>query len=84
MWLYAAVRRLEASVQALRKAAEWSWWDFVQRFRRPGAASNEQVASSCQLNYGVTFPMFEKTTVTGAGANALYAISPRRSGSPPQ
>jgi len=47
-------------------------------------ASNKQVAQFCQLNYGVTFPMFEKTTVTGARANALYADLTRRSGSPPQ
>ena len=47
-------------------------------------ASNKQVAQFCQLNYGVTFPMFEKTTVTGARANALYTDLTRRSGSPPQ
>ncbi len=35
--------------------------------QEPG--SNKEVAEFCQLNYGVSFPMFEKTVVKGAKAN---------------
>jgi len=35
--------------------------------------SNEEIASFCGLNYGVTFPMMSKIEVNGAGAHALYA-----------
>ncbi|MEM1422559.1 MAG: glutathione peroxidase [Planctomycetota bacterium] len=35
--------------------------------------SNDEIVTFCQQNYGVTFPMFEKTTVKGAGANELFA-----------
>lgn len=34
--------------------------------------SNEQIASFCQLNYGVSFPMMAKTQVNGADAHPLY------------
>jgi glutathione peroxidase len=32
----------------------------------------KEIAQFCQLNYGVTFPMFAKTSVVGANANPLY------------
>jgi glutathione peroxidase len=38
--------------------------------QEPG--SNEEVASFCQKNYGVTFPMFEKVDVVGSGQSPLY------------
>src|SRR5215475_11992311 len=38
--------------------------------QEPG--SNKQIAQFCQLNYGVTFPMFAKTSVVGANANPLF------------
>ncbi len=38
--------------------------------QEPGSA--EEIASFCSLNYGVTFPMFEKVEVNGAGRTPLY------------
>ncbi|MFK7890828.1 MAG: glutathione peroxidase [Granulosicoccus sp.] len=34
--------------------------------------TEEEVAEFCELNYGVTFPMFEKISVTGETAHPLY------------
>jgi len=34
--------------------------------------SNKDIASFCQLNYGVTFAMMEKVEVNGASAHPLY------------
>ena len=49
--------------------------------QEPG--SNQQVAEFCKLNYGVSFPMFEKTVVTGAKANPFYtALSQKGGGAP--
>ncbi len=50
--------------------------------QEPG--SNREVAEFCRLNYGVSFPMFEKTTVAGSGVNAFYAALAQRSGSTPR
>jgi glutathione peroxidase len=36
----------------------------------PGA--NDEIASFCELNYGVNFPMMAKIEVNGAGAHPLY------------
>ncbi len=36
----------------------------------PGA--NDEIASFCQLNYGVTFPMMGKVDVNGPNAHPLY------------
>ncbi len=34
--------------------------------------SNEEIASFCQLNYGVSFPMMQKVKVNGAEAHPLW------------
>ena len=34
--------------------------------------SNDEIASFCQLNYGVSFPMMAKIEVNGADAHPLY------------
>jgi glutathione peroxidase len=38
--------------------------------QEPG--SNQEIQDFCQLTYGVTFPMFEKIVVRGAGQHPLY------------
>ena len=38
--------------------------------QEPG--SNEEIASFCQKNYGVTFQMFEKIDVVGKNQHPLY------------
>lgn len=38
--------------------------------QEPG--SSDEINEFCQVNYGVTFPMFEKVTVNGAQAHPLY------------
>jgi len=50
--------------------------------QEPG--SNKQIAQFCQLNYGVTFPMFAKTSVVGANANPLFHELAARTGKPPR
>jgi glutathione peroxidase len=50
--------------------------------QEPGA--NKQIAEFCQVNYGITFPMFAKTSVVGANANPLYRALAARTGKPPR
>jgi glutathione peroxidase len=38
--------------------------------QEPGSA--DEIGTFCQVNYGVTFPMFAKIDVNGAGAHPLY------------
>lgn len=40
--------------------------------QEPG--TNEEIASFCQLHYGVTFPMFAKSHVRGKQQNDLFAF----------
>ena len=40
--------------------------------------SNGEIAEFCKANYGVTFPMFAKTVVTGEDANPLFRRLVRR------
>ncbi len=42
------------------------------QFANQDPASNEEIKSFCSLNYGVTFPMFEKIEVNGKNADPLY------------
>jgi len=39
--------------------------------QEPG--SNDEISEFCQLNFGVTFPMFAKIVVKGAGIHPLYS-----------
>jgi glutathione peroxidase len=50
--------------------------------QEPG--SNKEVAQFCQMNYGVSFPMFEKIAVSGARANPFYAALAHSAGGPPR
>jgi len=42
------------------------------QFGSQDKGSNEEIASFCQLNYGVSFPMMEKINVNGTEAHPLY------------
>src|SRR5437870_5571580 len=50
--------------------------------QEPG--SNKEIAQFCQVNYGITFPIFAKTSVVGANANPLYRELAARTGKPPR
>lgn len=49
--------------------------DFMQQ--EPG--SNEDIATFCEVNYGVTFPMMAKIVVKGEGMHPLYQFLTRKS-----
>lgn len=42
------------------------------QFGSQDAGSNEEIATFCQRNYGVSFPMMSKIEVNGAQAHPLY------------
>ena len=42
------------------------------QFGSQDAGSNDEIASFCQLNFGVTFPMMQKIEVNGGDAHPLY------------
>ena len=53
--------------------------DFGQQ--EPG--SNKDIARFCQINYGVSFPMFSKTSVSASSAMSSPVASRRRCSSVP-
>jgi glutathione peroxidase len=50
--------------------------------QEPGSAKD--IASFCEVNYGVSFPMFAKTNVIGGSVNPFYERLARASASRPQ
>ncbi|ADU29127.1 glutathione peroxidase [Evansella cellulosilytica] len=42
------------------------------QFMNQEPGTNEEVAEACQLNYGVTFPLFQKINVNGKQAHPLF------------
>ena len=44
----------------------------ANNFKNQEPGSNEEIASFCKLNYGVTFPMMEKISVKGDDMAPLY------------
>ncbi|WP_439518224.1 glutathione peroxidase [Hydrogenophaga sp.] len=42
------------------------------QFGSQDPGSNDEIASFCQLNYGVSFPMMSKVDVNGSDAHPLY------------
>ncbi len=49
--------------------------------QEPG--SNQEIADFCRANYGVSFPMFTKTRVSGKAPNPFHAQLAKASGSSP-
>ena len=50
--------------------------------QEPG--SNREIAEFCVNQFAIEFPMFEKTSVRGAGTNPLYADLARATGKAPE
>jgi glutathione peroxidase len=50
--------------------------------QEPG--SNKQIADFCQVNYGVSFPVFAKSSVVGANANAVFRDLAAKTGVAPR
>ena len=50
--------------------------------QEPG--SNKAIAQFCRVNYGITFPVFAKTSVVGTNANPLFRALAAKTGKPPQ
>jgi glutathione peroxidase len=50
--------------------------------QEPG--TNKEIAEFCRTTYGVQFPLYEKTTVTGVGTNPLYTELVRATGQKPK
>ncbi|MFC5477531.1 glutathione peroxidase [Massilia suwonensis] len=48
------------------------------------AASTKEIADLCYNTYGVKFPMFAPTVVTGANANPLHAALAKQTGKEPK
>ncbi|KPP98569.1 MAG: glutathione peroxidase [Bacteroidetes bacterium HLUCCA01] len=42
------------------------------QFGKQEPGSSDEIAAFCQMNYGVTFPMFERVEVNGANAHPLF------------
>ena len=53
--------------------------DFNQEFAEP-----EKTANVCYINYGVTFPMLEKSAVQGPAANAFFQKLIKATGQAPE
>jgi glutathione peroxidase len=49
--------------------------------QEPG--SNKEIAKFCEANYGVTFPMFDKTSVAKGNVNPFYAKLAKATGTAP-
>lgn len=45
----------------------------ANNFMKQEPGTNEEIAAFCQLNYGVSFPMFAKISVRGKEIHPLYA-----------
>lgn len=50
--------------------------------QEPG--SGKEIADFCQVNYGVSFPVFAKTSVVGPNANPLHQRLAKLAGEPPK
>jgi glutathione peroxidase len=51
----------------------------ANNFAKQEPGSNEEIATFCQLNYGVTFPMMDKVSVKGNDMCAVYQFLTQKS-----
>ncbi|MGH7853242.1 MAG: glutathione peroxidase, partial [Candidatus Binatia bacterium] len=50
--------------------------------QEPG--TNKEIKQFCEVNYGITFPVFAKTAVVGTKANPLFRELAAKTGKPPR
>jgi len=50
------------------------------QFANQEPVSNENMEQTCQLNFGVTFPLFEKTDVNGPQTHPVFRLLKRQLG----
>jgi glutathione peroxidase len=50
--------------------------------QEPG--TNKEISQFCRVNYGITFPLFAKSSVAGAKANPLFRELAASTGKPPR
>ena len=50
------------------------------QFAKQDSGSNEEIHEFCQLNYGVSFNMFEKIEVNGSNAHPIYKFLKQEAG----
>ncbi len=50
------------------------------QFANQEAGNNQEIHEVCQMNYGVTFTMFEKINVNGSDAHPLYKFLKKQKG----
>ncbi len=55
----------------------------ANNFLRQEPGTNQQIAEFCVVNYGVSFPMFEKISVKGADQHPLYQWLEAKTGKRP-
>ena len=71
--LHAAVRGPRGALGGLRRQAAWSWSAFrATSSAARTRAANDEIASFCQLNYGVKFPMMPRSTSTATRPHPLW------------
>ena len=44
----------------------------MEQFKNQDSGTNQEIKTFCSMNYGVTFPMFEKIEVNGKDTHPLY------------
>ena len=55
----------------------------ANNFLRQEPGSSEDIAAFCEMNYGVSFPMFEKISVKGSDQHPLYQWLEAKTGKHP-
>lgn len=65
-----------AGLQELYQAMQGQGFEILafpcDQFGHQEPGTNEEIQTFCRLNYGVTFPVFSKIEVNGAGADPLF------------
>ena len=56
----------------------------ANEFGAQAPGSKHEIAQFCRVNYGITFPVFAKTTVVGAKTNPLFRELAAKTGQPPR
>ena len=70
---------------AATRTRDWSWSGFPSNdFGGQEPGSNQEIAQFCEMNYGVSFPMFAKSAVAKGPVNPFYERLARASNSRPR
>ena len=74
MWSYSSIQRAPRDIREIQQPRIRDFGLPLRQFNNQEFDNIEETTQFCQMNYGVTFPIFAKINVNGPNTNPLFTF----------